>query len=49
MPGLELFFKLLVAHAVADFVMQPEAMSRGKNRHSAIHDQMSSNFPKWYY
>lgn len=49
MPGLELFFKLLVAHAAADFVLQSEAMGRGKNRHSDIHDQMSKNFPKWYY
>lgn len=49
MPGLELFFKSLVAHAAADFVLQSEAMSRGKNRYNEFHDQMSNNFPKWYY
>ncbi|MDP1931586.1 MAG: DUF3307 domain-containing protein [Gammaproteobacteria bacterium] len=49
MPGLELFFKLLVAHAAADFVLQSEAMSRGKDRHSDIHHGKSANFPKWYY
>lgn len=49
MPGLELFFKLLVAHATADFVLQSEAMGRGKNRHSDIHHGKTFNFPKWYY
>ena len=29
---LELLFKLLVGHAIADFALQSEAMSKGKNR-----------------
>lgn len=49
MPGLELFFKLLVAHATADFVLQSEAVGRGKNRHSDIHYGKTFSFPKWYY
>jgi hypothetical protein len=49
MPGLELFFLLLAGHATADFVMQPEAMARGKNRHSDIHRVKSDGFPRWYY
>lgn len=49
MPGYELFFQLLVGHVVADFVLQSEAMGRGKNRHSDIHHNRSSNFPNWHY
>lgn len=49
MPGYELFFQLLVGHALADFVLQSEAMGRGKNRHSDIHINKSSSFPRWYY
>lgn len=49
MPGFELFFQLLVGHAAADFVFQPDPMARGKNRHSEIHRQKSAGFPKWYY
>jgi hypothetical protein len=29
---IELFFKLLVAHALADFSLQGDAMAKGKNR-----------------
>jgi len=29
----ELLFKLFVAHAIADFALQSEAMAKGKNRH----------------
>jgi hypothetical protein len=49
MPGLELFFQLLVGHALADFVLQSEAMGRGKNRNSDIHHNKASSFPSWYY
>lgn len=49
MPGFELFFQLLVGHALADFVLQSEAMGRGKNRHSDIHHNKASTFPRWYY
>jgi hypothetical protein len=30
---LTLAFKFIIGHAVADFVLQPTAMARGKNRH----------------
>jgi len=30
---IELLFKLFVAHAIADFALQSEAMNKGKNRH----------------
>ncbi len=43
------FFQLLVAHAVADFVLQQEAMASGKNRHNNIHKEKSNHFPAWYY
>ena len=49
MPGFELFFQLLAGHALADFVLQSEAMGRGKNRHSDIHSSKNANFPRWYY
>jgi len=31
---LELFFKLYIAHALADFALQTDAMAKGKNRHN---------------
>ena len=30
---MELFFKLLIGHALADFALQTEAIALGKNRH----------------
>lgn len=49
MLGFELFFQLLVGHALADFVLQSEAMGKGKNRNSDIHHNKGSSFPSWYY
>ena len=49
MTILLLFFKLLIAHAVADFVLQPGPMSAGKDRRNELHLQYGDNFPPWYY
>lgn len=49
MQFLETLFMLLVGHALADFVLQPEAMGYGKNRNSSIHDNEQSLFPHWCY
>lgn len=49
MQLLSYFFQLLVDHALADFVLQQEAMSAGKNRHNEIHGKKGSGFPAWYY
>ena len=49
MAIIEIFFQLLVAHALADFVLQQEAMGAGKNRHSDIHARKGEKFPAWYY
>lgn len=49
MPALSVFFQLLIAHAVADFVLQPGVMSSGKSRHSKLHDERGENFPHWSY
>lgn len=46
---LENLFKLVVGHALADFVLQPDAMGYGKNRNDKIHDKEHSLFPHWYY
>lgn len=45
----ELLFMLFAGHALADFVLQPDAMGYGKNRNDKIHDRESSLFPVWYY
>ncbi len=49
MQLLETLFMLLVGHALADFVLQPEAMGYGKNRNSEIHNKEQSLFPHWMY
>lgn len=49
MPFIENLFMLLVGHAVADFVLQPEAMGYGKNRNDKIHSKAHSLFPVWWY
>ena len=39
----------MVGHAAADFVFQPQAMGRGKDRNSEIHRQEDVvDFPPWY-
>ena len=49
MAIIELFYQLLVGHALADFVLQQEAMGAGKNRHNEIHARKGYQFPAWYY
>ncbi|MDA1371873.1 MAG: DUF3307 domain-containing protein [Proteobacteria bacterium] len=49
MPLIEILFLLLFGHAMADFVLQPEAMGYGKNRNDKIHDMEHSLFPVWWY
>jgi hypothetical protein len=49
MPLLDALFLLLFGHALADFVLQPEAMGYGKNRNDKIHDKEHSLFPVWWY
>lgn len=46
---VENLFMLLFGHALADFVLQPEAMGYGKNRNDKIHDKKNSLFPVWWY
>ena len=42
---IEVFFRLLFAHALADFALQPELMYKGKSRHR---DKDLDCFPVWY-
>ena len=49
MPLIQNLFELICGHALADFVLQPEAMGYGKNRHDKIHNKVQSLFPHWYY
>ena len=49
MPLLDALFLLVFGHALADFVLQPEAMGYGKNRNDKIHDTEHSLFPNWWY
>lgn len=49
MQLLENLFLLLFGHALADFVLQPEAMGIGKNRNAKIHNNEQSLFPHWSY
>jgi hypothetical protein len=49
MPFIETLFLLVFGHALADFVLQPDAMGYGKNRNDKIHDNEASLFPLWYY
>ena len=49
MAGLTVFFELLVAHALADFALQGEAMGSGKNRNNKIHLNKDNHFPSWQY
>ena len=44
-----LLYELIIGHALADFVLQNEAMGSGKNRHSPIHQAHGKHFPSWYY
>lgn len=44
-----LFYQLLIGHAVADFVLQPAPMARGKNRNNDLRAEYGQNFPSWHY
>jgi len=49
---IELFFKLLVAHALADFSLQTDAMAKGKNRNKKpdyvpVGQKFVSCWPYW--
>ena len=44
-----LLFKLLVGHALGDFVLQTDTMARAKDRHGDLAKTASESFPPWYY
>lgn len=45
---MDLAFALLVAHYVCDFVLQPEAMGRGKSRRNQLQTPPPAGFPPWH-
>ena len=49
MSLMPIFFQLLIGHALADFVLQPDAMGYGKNRNSDAQKTKGELFPHWYY
>ena len=49
MTAFLLFFKLMMGHAIGDFVLQPGPMSSGKNRNNDLRQQYGPEFPHWYY
>lgn len=47
---IELFFKLLIGHALADFSLQHDPMAKGKNRHNRTMPPLGQKYvPCWYY
>jgi len=46
---LPLLFQMIIGHAVADFVLQPDAMGFGKNRNNNAQKTKGALFPHWYY
>ncbi|MDX1902110.1 MAG: DUF3307 domain-containing protein [Gammaproteobacteria bacterium] len=48
---MELFFKLLIGHAFADFVFQSDSMSRGKNKNNVPQNIPLGQKPQvsWWY
>ena len=47
---LQLFFALVIGHALADFALQSDAMAKGKNRHSPTAAAANQKFtPCWPY
>ena len=46
---LTLFFQMIIGHAIADFVLQPDAMGFGKNRNNDAQKTKGRLFPHWYY
>ncbi len=49
MSLISIFFQLLVGHALADFVLQQDAMGFGKNRHKNKNHVKGVEFPTWHY
>ena len=46
----ELIFKLIIGHTLADFVLQPTSMAKGKCRHYISDIAKGENTgPNWYY
>lgn len=45
---MELFFLLLVGHAVCDFVLQGPVMGSGKSRRRWRSGEFAPDFPPWY-
>ena len=48
---MELLFKLMIGHALADFALQPDAMAKGKNRNRKpdFIPKGQKFIPCWYY
>jgi hypothetical protein len=46
---LPLLFQMIIGHAMADFVLQPDAMGFGKNRNNDAQRTKGALFPHWYY
>lgn len=45
----ELLFRLLIAHAVADFALQSDSMAKGKNRHRKTEPPPGASYqPSWF-
>lgn len=47
----ELFFKLMIGHALCDFSLQTDSMAKGKNRNRKPHytPEGQKYVPCWYY
>lgn len=47
---MDLFFRLLIGHALADFALQSDAMAKGKNRHRKTEPPPGATYqPCWMY
>lgn len=47
---LQMFLKLLMGHALADFALQPDTMAKGKNRHNQTTPPPGQKYvPCWPY
>ncbi|MCB0278571.1 MAG: DUF3307 domain-containing protein [Calditrichaeota bacterium] len=46
---MELFFKLVIGHVIADYALQNDTMAVHKNRNSKSELFKTAGFPAWYY
>ena len=46
---MELLFKLIIGHAVADFALQSDAMAKGKNPNIPRDNIQSPNWRYWLF